>query len=64
MLATTRVGGLSTVGYSLGFDYNPVPRVTLRAEAKQFVDKNQVYLDQKTPTRTNAVLTALMGLTF
>lgn len=64
VLATTRVGGLSTVGYSLGFDCNPVPRVTLRAEAKQFVDKNQVYLDQKTPTRTNAALTALMGLTF
>ena len=64
VLATTRVGGLNTVGYSLGFDYNPVPRVILRAEAKQFVDKNQVYLDQKTPTRTNAALTALMGLTF
>ena len=64
VLVSTRAGGLSTVGYSLGFDYNPVPRVILRAEAKQFVDKNQVYLDQKTPTRTNAALTALMGLTF
>ncbi|MDB5271470.1 MAG: hypothetical protein JWP58_4510, partial [Hymenobacter sp.] len=64
VLAPTRAGGLNTVGYSLGFDYNPVPRVILRAEAKQFVDKNEVYLDKQSPRRTNAALTALMGLTF
>ena len=64
VLVSTRAGGLSTVGYSLGFDYSPVPRVILRAEAKQFLDKNQVYIDQKTPTRTNSAITALMGLTF
>jgi hypothetical protein len=64
VLAPTRAGGLNTVGYSLGFDYNPVPRVILRAEAKQFVDKNEIYLDKQSPRHTNTALTALMGLTF
>ena len=64
VLAPTRVGGLNTVGYSLGFDYLPVPRVILRAEAKQFVDQNEVYLEKKTPRRTNGAATIMLGLTF
>ena len=64
VLAPTRVGGLNTVGYSLGFDYLPVPRVILRAEAKQFRDQNEVYVEKKTPRRTNAAVTVLLGLTF
>ena len=64
VLAPTRAGGLNTVGYSLGFDYLPVPRVILRAEAKQFVDKNDVYLENKTYKRTNGAATVLLGLTF
>ncbi len=62
--AATRVGGLHTTGYSLGFDYLPVPRVILRAEAKQFVDKYAVYMEKKVPTRTNVAATVLLGLTF
>ena len=64
VLAPTRVGGLNTVGYSLGFDYLPVPRVILRAEAKQFVDQNGVYLEKKTPKKSNGAVTVLLGLTF
>ena len=64
VLAPTRVGGLNTVGYSLGFDYLPVPRVILRAEAKQFRDQNDVFLEKKTPRRTNGAVTVLLGLTF
>ena len=64
VLAPTRVGGLNTVGYSLGFDYLPVPRVILRAEAKQFVDQNDVYLEKKAYKRTNGAATVLLGLTF
>ncbi len=64
VLATTRAGGLRTAGYSLGFDYLPVPRVILRAEAKQFVDRNDAYIKDKTPRRTDAVVTTLLGLTF
>lgn len=64
VLAATRVGGLNTVGYSLGFDYLPVPRVILRAEAKQFVDQNEVYLEKKAYKRTNGAATVLLGLTF
>ena len=64
MLAPTRVGGLNTVGYSLGFDYLPVPRVILRAEAKQFVDQNGVYLEKKIPKKSNGAVTVLLGLTF
>ncbi len=64
VLAPTRAGGLNTVGYSLGFDYNPVPRVILRAEAKEFVDQHDVYLEQKKPKRTNGAVTVLLGLTF
>ena len=63
VLAPTRAGGLNTVGYSLGFDYNPVPRVTLRAEVKEFVDKNEIYPEQKTLRRTNGIATVLLGLT-
>ena len=64
VLATTRAGGLRTVGYSLGADYLPVPRVILRAEIKEFVDQNRVYDKAKTLTRTNVALTTLLGLTF
>ena len=64
VLVSTRAGGLNTVGYSLGFDYLPVPRVILRAEAKQFVDRNEVFALNKVPRRTNAAVTALLGLTF
>ena len=64
VLASTRAGGLNTVGYSAGFDYTPVPRVILRVEAKQFVDKNAVFAQDKTFRRTNTAVTALLGLTF
>jgi len=64
VLAPTRAGGLNTVGYSLGFDYMPVPRVILRAEGKQFVDRNEVFALNKVPRRTNAAVTVLLGLTF
>ena len=64
VLATTRAGGLHTVGYSLGFDYNPVPRVILRGEIKQFRDQKEVYVENKTPRRTNGAATVLLGLTF
>ena len=64
VLATTRAGGLNTVGYSLGFDYNPVPRVILRGEVKQFRDQKEVYVESKTPRRTNGAATVLLGLTF
>ena len=64
VLTPTRAGGLNTVGYSLGFDYLPVPRVILRAEAKQFVDRNEVFALNKVPRRTNAAVTMLLGLTF
>ena len=64
VLAPTRAGGLNTVGYSAGFDYTPVPRVILRLEAKQFVDKNAVFAQDKSFRRTNAAVTALLGLTF
>lgn len=62
--AATRAGGLSTLGYSAGFDFYPVPRMLLRAEAKQFLDQQEVYLEGKTPRKTNGVATLLMGLTF
>ena len=64
VLVPTRVGGLNTTGYSLGFDYLPVPRVILRAEAKEFVDQNAVYLKDKTLKKTNGAVTVLLGLTF
>ncbi len=64
VLAATRVGGLRTTGYSLGFDYLPVPRVILRAELKEFVDQNNVYLKDKAYKRTDAAFTTLLGLTF
>ena len=64
VLATTRVGGLRTTGYSLGFDYLPVPRVILRAEFKEFVDQNHVYVKDKAYKRTDAAVTTLLGLTF
>ena len=64
VLAPTRAGGLHTVGYSLGFDYNPVPRVILRGEVKQFCDQKEVYVESKTPRRTNGAATVLLGLTF
>ena len=64
VLAATRAGGLNTVGYSLGFDYNPVPRVILRGEVKQFRDQKEVYIESKTPRRTNGAATVLLGLTF
>ena len=57
-------GELNTVDYSLGFDYSPVPRVTLRAEGKQFVDQKSAYVQDKTPRRTNTAVTVLLGLTF
>jgi hypothetical protein len=63
VLAPTRFGGLHTTGYSLGFDYLPVPRIILRAEVKEFVDKNQVYQKEKSFVRTNGVATLMMGLT-
>ncbi len=62
--ATTRVGGLRTAGYSIGFDYLPVPRVILRAEAKEFVDRDNAYIKDKTPRRTDVAVTTLLGLTF
>jgi len=64
VLVSTRAGGLRTVGYSLGFDYVPVPRVILRAEAKQFVDQKEVYLRDKAARRANGAVTVLLGLTF
>lgn len=64
VLTPTRVGGLNTVGYSLGFDYLPVPRVILRAEIKQFRDREAVYEHAKQLRRTNAAATVLLGLTF
>lgn len=63
VLAPTRFGGLHTSGYSLGFDYLPVPRIILRAEVKEFIDKNQVYLKEKSYVRTNGVATLMLGLT-
>lgn len=63
VLAPTRAGGLRTTGYSLGFDYLPVPRIILRAEVKEFIDKNQVYQKQKSFVRTNGAATLMMGLT-
>ena len=64
VLAPTRAGGLNTLGYSLGFDYNPVPRVILRGEVKQFRDQHAVYVQDKALKRTNAAATVLLGLTF
>ena len=63
VLAPTRAGGLHTTGYSLGFDYLPVPRVILRAEVKEFVDRNQVYQKGKSFGRTNVAATLMMGFT-
>ena len=64
VLASTRAGGLATVGYSAGFDYLPVPRVILRAEVKGFRDQHSVYVERKTYQRTNGAATLLLGLTF
>jgi len=64
VLAATRVGGLRTLGYSLGFDFLPVPRVILRAEVKQFRDREAVYERRKALQTTNAAATLLLGLTF
>ena len=64
VLAPTRAGGLRTVGYSLGYDYLPVPRVILRAEVKEFVDRDRVYVKDKALVRTNGAATVLLGLTF
>ena len=64
VLAPTRAGGLRTLGYSLGLDYVPVPRVILRAEVKQFRDRDAVYEKQKTLQTTNTAATVLLGLTF
>ena len=41
-----------------------MPRVTLRAEGKQFVDQKSAYVQDKTPRRTDAAVTVLLGLTF
>ena len=64
VLAATRAGGLRTVGYSLGFDYLPVPRVILRAEVKHFRDRDAVYEKGRALQATNTAATLLLGLTF
>ena len=64
ILAATRAGGLRTVGYSLGFDFLPVPRVILRAEIKQFRDREAVYEKRKALQTSNTAATLLLGLTF
>lgn len=64
VLAPTRAGGLRTLGYSAGLDYYPVPRVILRAEAKQFVDRAAVYEQNRRPRHANGAATVLLGLTF
>ncbi|SHI69437.1 Putative beta-barrel porin-2, OmpL-like. bbp2 [Hymenobacter daecheongensis DSM 21074] len=64
VVASTAVGGLHTGGYSLGFDYNPVPRVILRLEGKQFRAADAVFTQRKELRATNAALTGLLGLTF
>ena len=64
VLTSTAVGGLRTGGYSLGFDYAPVSRVILRLEGRQFRAADAVFVQDKTLRRTNAAVTALLGLTF
>ncbi|WP_185816973.1 porin [Hymenobacter metallilatus] len=64
VLTSTAVGGLRTGGYSLGFDYNPVTRVILRLEGKQFRAPDAVFVQDKQLQRTNTALTGLLGLTF
>ncbi|UYZ64732.1 porin [Hymenobacter weizhouensis] len=64
VLTATPAGGLRTTGYSLGFDYYPVPRVILRLEGKQFRAPNQAFERQDNLVRTNTTLTGLLGLTF
>lgn len=57
-------GGQRTTGFPPGFDYNPVPRVILDAEARQFRGRNAVYANNKAFRRTNGAITGLPGLTF
>ena len=64
VLAPTRAGGLRATGYSLGFDYLPAPRVILRAEAKELVAQDDIFLQRKTYRATNIAATVLLGLTF
>ncbi len=64
VLAATRAGGLRTVGYSLGFDFLPVARVMLRAEIKQFRDREAVFEKRRTLQASNTAATVLLGLTF
>jgi len=64
VLAPTAAGGLRTGGYSLGFDYNPVRRVILRLEGKQFRAADAIFVQDKALRRTNGAVTGLLGLTF
>ena len=57
-------GGQRTTGFPPGFDYNPVPRVILDAEARQFRGRNAVHANNKAFRRTNGAITGLPGLTF
>ena len=64
VLVATRAGGLRATGYSLGFDYNPVPRVILRSEIKQLTDRNDIFKTKRGYQAGNAAATVLLGLTF
>ena len=64
VLVPTRVGGLNTTGYSLGFDYNPVPRVILRSEIKQLAARDDIFKTKAGYQAGNTATTVLLGLTF
>ncbi len=56
--------GFTTAAASIGLDYFPVPRCVVRFEGKTYRAQQAVFERHDHATRTNTVLTTLLGLTF
>lgn len=63
-VATNKVNGFKTSGYSLNIDYSPVTNAVIRLEGKTFNSKDQTFIRQGSLVSSNTSLTASIAVSF
>jgi len=64
IIATGTENGFKTYGFSANFDYFIADNVMFRIEARNLSSKDEVFVDNNNPSKTNTFLTTSLALSF
>jgi hypothetical protein len=64
IIATGTENGFKTYGFSANFDYLPADNVMFRIEARTLNSKDEIFLNNNSPTNNNTFLTTSLAISF